>query len=556
MRLGSAKPMSSSAVKKQELAARLANRNNQTPIQAQEEPLRKSLLIAAVACSLLLPMLASAHSERETPSPARPGAVPDGSRTPTAVLDVCKRQADTCYRHIQAAVNAAPEGALIQIWPGLYKEEPSRAAAEEPMLPGETDFSYLYHQTFPNSQNLIAVIGKKNLTLRGMGSSARDVVIDVGFEKHVGIRGDRADGLIVENLSVWHAYDHGIYILDQDGFIVDNVVAGWNRDYGFLTFAVDHGVIRNCEAFGAGDAGIYPGGTANTPGRYSVEVANCKSYHNVLGYSGTQGNYVWIHDNEFYDNAVGMTSDSETDHPNYPQESLKLENSKFYNNNFNVYSPSSDVRVTVAVEGIFLPVGTGVFLASGNSNLVQNNYFWDHARYGFWLASGQGIVIGPTSNPPADPFMSSNNRVLNNKFYPAAGYPGTKHAPLITDLNALAQTRLRWNGADIGWDGLGTANCFQANASSAAGDAVLTDGVALPPCDPAAAPAWTPNAFNLAAQAGLVYVEGFPVRCLMTMCGDISGPAPGNAHNIPASEGGSGIAQWVAPPTCGPTGCG
>src|SRR2546421_582042 len=249
-------------------------------------------------CVLLTPALALAHAERPTLSPVRPGSVPDQSRVPAAILNVCKTgdpfHGPACFRHIQDAVNAASvDGTLIQIWPGLYKEEPfANAPTADPDMNGL--FSYKFHFDHPNGEN----------------------------------------------------------VLDSDGFVLDNIHSGFSRDYAFLTFADDHGLMKNCEAFGAGDAGIYPGGSANPPGRFSQEIANCSSHDNVLGYSGTNGDSVWVHDTAFYNNAVGLVSDSETDHPNYPENHMLFERNLVYDNNLKVYGANANIKATVVVNSI------------------------------------------------------------------------------------------------------------------------------------------------------------------------------------------------------------
>ena len=147
-----------------------------------------------------------------------------------------------------------------------------------------------------------------------------------------------------------------------------------------LTFVEDHGLIQNCEAAGNGDSGLYPGAGADTgaqrvPGtqfRYSQEMRFCDTHHNASGYSGTDGNAVWVHHNNFYDNALGFTTDVFTapGHPGFPQDSDLIENNNFYSNNFNPYLPDSDVMPTVPV-----PVGTGLWIAGGNDNVMRNNHF-------------------------------------------------------------------------------------------------------------------------------------------------------------------------------------
>jgi hypothetical protein len=472
------------------------------------------------------------------------------------VIDVCKTKIDgrnECrYRDIQAAVNAAPDGALIRIWPGLYKELPSRRAPED--FPPDNEngsYSYEFQQQHPNAINLIAVIGKKDITLLGMGRRPTDVVIDAAFEKHVGIRADRADGFIVKNLSVWHAVEHGVYILDQDGFVIDDVVSGWSGEYSFLTFATDHGLYQDCEAFGAGEAGLYPGGSAETPGRFSTEIRRCKTYHNAIGYSGTQGDHVWVHDTKFFDNAIGLTSDSETDHPNYPQNNLTLESNQFYDNNFNIYSPESDVfpkPIEAAFDafeqtgGVILPVGVGVWLASGNDNLVQSNHFWGNDRYGAWLATGQGLAVGPGSDPPAPPFLSSGNRFIGNRMYPPKGVEG--------DLN----------GFDFAWDGGGQDNCWQANFRSESGRPATAEGpIPFPPCQTvpgivdAPPPVWVPNPLNVLAQVGVVIVGEQPICTFNPLQPCIYGPGPKPEDARNTKEGQQ--VEWPPPPTCGPSSC-
>ena len=498
-------------------------------------------LIALSSILMLLPWQAAlAHKERPTESPPRVGAVPDQNRVPTQTLDVCKT-GECPYEHIQVAVNDANDGALIRIWPGTYHEEPSAAAQDLPPDSADGTYSYEFHLENPNAQNLIAIVGKKNITLRGMGQNPRDVVVDGAFKKHVVIRGDRSDGIIIENLSVWHGHEHGIYILDTSGLLIDRVHSGYSKDYPYLTFANDHGLMKNCEAFGGGDGGIYPGGSAETPGRFSMEITGCRSYHNVLGYSGTQGNHVWVHDNEFFDNAVGLVSDSETDHPNYPQNNLVFERNLVHDNNFNPYLETSDVKATVFADFAYIPVGTGVFLLSGNENTVQSNQFWGNDRFGLWLGSGYGLVLAPTGpvttgEPFAPPWMSSKNRVLNNFFNSPGG-------------DAL-------NGIDIAWDGLGEGSCFDENWRGEDVPAT-TDAAFLPPCNvpvngqPMPTTASVPTASNLVAQASLVIVEGEPICFRMGTCEWGPGPAPENARNLP-----EGYRPPPDPDPCGPSTCG
>ncbi len=248
--------------------------------------------------------------------------------------------------------------------------------------------------------------------------------------KDVGIRADRADGIVIRNVKVRHAAEHDIYVLESDGYLLDRFKTFYAGEYGVLTFVEDHGLMQNCEAAGNGDSGLYPGAGADTGNqrdtsiypefRYSQEIRYCDSHHNASGYSGTDGNATHVDNNNFYDNALGFTTDVFTapGHPGFPQDSDLVENNNFYSNNFNPYVPGSDVVPTVPV-----PVGTGLWIAGGNDNIVRNNHFYDNWRRGTMVfAVPDQVVCGPAGidptqlagcNPTAVPPSTS----YRNQFY-------------------------------------------------------------------------------------------------------------------------------------------
>jgi hypothetical protein len=360
------------------------------------------------------------------------------------------------FNSIQAAVTQSGNNDRVVIMPGLYTEPKSREApTHDPSCAqyeivndrGETGaVSYAYQFHCPNDQNLIAVLGRQpgsspppqpplsdrhripdlgpcircNLQMEGSGVSPDDVTIDggrvesgdagpIGAVKDVGIRADRADGFVLRNVKVRHVNEHAIYVLESDGYLLDRFKAFYAGEYGVLTFVEDHGVMQNCDAAGHGDSGLYPGAGADTGNqrdlsidpvfRYSQEIRNCDSHHNAGGYSGTDGNAVYVHDNNFYDNALGFTTDVFTaaGHPGFPQDSDLVEKNNFYSNNFNPYAPGSDVAPSVP-----LPVGTGLWIAGGNDNVVRDNRFYDNWRRGAMLfAVPDQTVCGPAGVDPS-----------------------------------------------------------------------------------------------------------------------------------------------------------
>ena len=358
------------------------------------------------------------------------------------------------YSEIQPAVDASGNNDRVVIMPGLYLEPTSRSKpTDDPACqslrtngdkPGEEGnaLSYAYQFKCPNDQNLVAVMGRSvsskadpippprdrhgipnpgecircNFQIEGSGVDAGDVVIDagdqtkgdrgpngVGAKKDVGIRVDRADGFVLRNLTVRHAGEHGIYVLETDGYMLDRFKAFYSRLYGTLTFTSDHGVQQNCETVGHGDSGIYPGGApetgvqrpAGTEQRYNQEVRRCDMRHNLAGYSGTNGNAVRVTDNEIYDNALGIQTDVVTGagHPGYPGDSMLVENNRIYSNNFNTYAPDSDVKPAFP-----FPTGTGMWIAGGNQHRIRNNFFYDNWRRGTMVFSvPDALVCGPAA---------------------------------------------------------------------------------------------------------------------------------------------------------------
>jgi hypothetical protein len=469
-------------------------------------------LAASVGLTLFAATAAYPHAERVDPSPVRPGPVPDIGRVNPTTLVVCKptskptraqhkeihnrlrtetgpslAQAQTdeaawhrnnklfkrcSYEHIQEAVNAAPDNTDILVMPGLYREEPSRAFPETACgdLPN-CAYSFAYHVANPHDANLIAILGKFNITLEGTGAKPEDVLIDVGFAKDVGIRCDECTGFIVRNLWARDANEHGIYVLYSDGYIFDRTRGSYSRDYQLFSFASDNGLYTDCDAEGGGDSGLYVGASpaTNAQGRFSAEIRRCKVHHNALGFSGTQGNSVWMHDNDFYDNALGISFNTQNNHQDPPQRFSLIENNLIHDNNFDIYATGSDVPpVGLAYDFFRFPVGTGLWIIGGDNNVIRNNRVYNNIRFGMILAQ----------NPTEAPVPANVNR--NEHYGNIIGRdPDGNPAPNLTAFppgGAYAP-----GGSDFWWDESGNDNCW--GAQDASSPSVKMDPPMMPgPC--------------------------------------------------------------------------
>ena len=485
------------------------------------------------------------------------------ARQARKLLRINRRLARMCkFRHIQPAVTRSRNNDRVVIMPGLYTEPRSRRKPTNDPKCARYEVngdpasrtgaaSYLYQWHCPNDQNLIAIMGRRpgkgtepdpprwnrhgipntgpcircNMQIEGSGVSASDVIVDagrvaagnggpsaVGAKKDVVFRADRADGFVLRNVTVRHAREHGIYVIETDGYLLDRFKAFYNGLYGTLTFVDDHGIQQNCETVGHGDSGVYPGGPVETgeqrpPGtrfRYNQIVRWCDSYHNLAGYSATNGNAVWVHHNNFYGNALGLNTDVATSpgHPGFPGDSMLIERNNFYSNNFNLYDEDSDVEAAFPY-----PVGTGLWIAGGNNHTVRFNRFWNNWRRGVMLfAVPDQLICGPAAEGmneqagcnPNGQSTSNRNRFYGNVMGIA---PGGAHLP---------------NGVDFWWDRFvgNRANCWYENRSYRP---VTMDPGPLPDCNNGANP-------STSIGTGDIENEGELVNCAIPF---VTGEDPG-----------------------------
>ena len=371
-----------------------------------------------------------------------------------------------------------------------------------------------FHRKCPNSHNLIAIIGDTrpepdptkpllpkclqlcNLQIIGMGRKATDVVIVGDRRKMDVIRADRADGLYLGNLTVEQAAFNGIDIVETSGFAVRRVVARYNQNYGVLSFTSNGGLYEYVDAYGNGDSGVYPGSAQKgcdyvdpnayglcdraTPtdsragcGAPTTEIRHSTSHHNLLGYSGTAGNSTYVHDNEFYANNTGGTTDSfALGHPGMPQECYRFENNKIYSNNNNIFTAERQEECNrnefeqrpreLVCPQFPAPSATGLLIGGGNRNLVKENYIYDHWRWGvilIWVPA----VLRDDRDPTHQNDTSNGNQFIGN------------HMGLRPDGTADP------NGLDFYWDEQGARNCWQGNISKS-GEGRQSDPANLPEC--------------------------------------------------------------------------
>lgn len=472
------------------------------------------------------------------------------------LLQLNRKLARQCeYRSIQEAVNDSGNNDRVVVMPGIYREPASRRSpVNDPRCrdltirdsSGAETPSYEYQVTCPNDQNLIYVQGRKvkgkppspplqdrhgipdegpcvrcNLQIEGSGLRPEDVIMDGGkgytskrpdarpkdVAKHVILRVDRADGFVGRNFLMRGALEFGFYTEETDGILLDRTKFFWAADYGHLSFTTDHHVIKNCEAIGAGDAGVYPGAAPETGSqavksfypdapRINTVVKKCDLHGNVLAYSGSMGNAVRITRNEIYGNTAGISTDtvSAAGHPGFPADSVEIDHNNIYSNNLHLYGV--DNPPVPPIVGV-LPVGVGIFFAGHNDGNVHHNYIFDNWRYGAQLFAVPDAVVNLvddlTPEGGVDPGISCiaapqittscGNQFHHNKLGVAP--PGFKPSAAVGRFgNKFARGQKLPNGTDFWWDEFvgNNGNCWYDNTGpDGKKNSVTGPGVGLPP---------------------------------------------------------------------------
>jgi hypothetical protein len=506
-----------------------------------------------------------------------------------------KRFAKRCsYHSIQKAVFDAHNNDFIVVMPGIYSEPHSRKQpTQDPKCQKyltDTDFggggpvgvSYRYQWHCPNDQALINVLGRKpgkkpppppqpdrhgipdlgpcvrcNLQIQGSGARPEDVVIDsgkvsagnggpsgVGSKKDVALKADRADGFVLKNVTVRHAIEHDVYVLETDGYLLDRDKFFYAGEYGSLMFASDHGLTENCEAVGNGDSAIYPGGAPETDddtapnapdkrdtsfypeARLNQKITHCDMHHNNMATSGTMGNAVHIIHNNIYGNGAGIVTDSfyAGGHPGFPQSGAVFEKNKIYSNNFDDYHYPKGYPESRKVESaVGVPIGVGVLIAGGNDDIVRGNKIYDNWRRGAMLLAVPDAISCPPGTQTCTPTNPSSTS-YDNLFYDnqMGRTPGGARKP---------------NGVDFWWDEFpsDTGNCWYGNTGPDGTDASWTGDPQRFPQPGMSVPRFLPEDCGTSVGSGNPQKEAMLTYCAEAATGDTTcewyakPPRPGTA---------------------------
>ena len=308
---------------------------------------------------------------------------------------------------IQAAVDAASPGTVIQIEPGTY---PEAIRVSVPRL---------------------ALVGQR-------GRDGGGVVIENPGEQDDGITVDQgSDGFVLVNVTVRGFRENGVLLRGVNGFLISGVTAQNNGEYGLFPVHSSHGIIERCRASGHNDTGIYVGQSHDVTVRHSVTFENVNGieFENSQGVRGIA--------NETYDNVVGILVVVLPGLDVKTTSDVLLAGNRVRNNNHPNFAPPGDLAS-------FVPSGSGILIVGADRATVEGNEVSGNQFTG--IAVGSTLLLGALAGLPPEAFADiepnpdhaviRNNRVTGN---------GT--ASPIPFLPAV----------DLLWDGSGVGDCWGRN---------------------------------------------------------------------------------------------
>lgn len=283
------------------------------------------------------------------------------------------------FRTIQAAVDAAEPGSTIVVAPGRYRGEVS--------------------------------ITTDDLVVRGVDRFR--TVLDGDDVRASGFTVEDAERVTIANLTVRNFLDSGIAFVGAARYTAKGVDAILNRTYGISATRSYDGVVRDSFGWGSGAAAFH---VSECMGCGAL-VDDVRARASYTGFEGRNATGVTVRGSSFVGNGAGIVS-ATAEGPLAPgRGTLVVGNLVRANDNATIPRPAGGVEP--------IPIGTGIWLAGVENDVVRGNEVLDHPRYGILVTDRAGA-------PPVRATIVANRLGGTARFV-------------------------------LAWDGTGPDNCFTGN---------------------------------------------------------------------------------------------
>jgi parallel beta-helix repeat protein len=306
---------------------------------------------------------------------------------------------------IQAAINTADAGSVIQVEPGIYKEA--------------------------------IVVDKPGIQI--IGSRIGVIIQNPGDEENGITVNDNGDGFVLKNVAIQDFEENGIILAGVDNFTISHVTAINNGEYGIFPVHCSHGTIEFCIVKGHSDTGLYVGQSSDVKMQFNTALEN------VNGLEVENSSNVSVIRNQSFNNVCGILIDLLPGKDVKTSANILLRNNNVFNNNHVNFGEPGSLESVV-------PKGLGILVLGADNVSMENNIVTGNEFAGITIFST--LVLGSLAGIPPEAFADidpnpNNARITRNLVKKNGSNPPTLPIPLP--------------GVDFLWDGSGQNNCWVSN---------------------------------------------------------------------------------------------
>lgn len=354
-----------------------------------------------LACPLALVLAVAAGCNRDLPTPLAPPAQSAAIRFGPADIVVMAGSS------IQAAVDAAAPGSTIRIEPGVYAEA--------------------------------ITVSKPGIHLIGAGAPGDVVVMNPGDEEDGISVTDRGDRFTLANVTVRGFEENGVILDGVQHFLIADVVAENDGEYGLYPVHSAFGTIQHASASGHSDTGIYVGQSRNVVIRESV------AFGNVNGFEIENCSLVRLTDSEAWGNTAGLLVVLLPGLDVKESSDIEVMRNSVHDNNLPNFADPADIAAAV-------PAGSGILVVGTDRTRVKFNTVTGNDFVGIGL--GSTLLLGALAGLPPEAFAD---------IQPDPDLARIQHNILTDNGGAAPSLPVPLPGADLLWDGSGVNDCWGGN---------------------------------------------------------------------------------------------
>jgi len=246
------------------------------------------------------------------------------------------------------------------------------------------------------------------------------------------------NGFTLSNVTVTGFQFDGVLLVGVKNFVLSNVTAINNDEYGLFPIFSARGTIVNCTASGSNDTGIYVGQS------HDVVITHNEAFDSVNGIEIENSTRVVATNNNVHDNTVGILEDLLPGLPIQTSSYNVIAGNRVLHNN----RPNSAAPEDIAAAE---PSGVGIAIVGGDHTVVAGNRVSGNNTFGIVVLALVDLV-----NPLPLPFPAGVDPNPNFTLIVGNNVTG----------NGLSPDPILGFGADLGWSGKGQHNRWVGNVFS------------------------------------------------------------------------------------------